>query len=252
VIQQGPSWRCPTLVGVWAHPDDEAYLSAGLMAQFVRRGGRVVVITATRGELGTEDPHGWPPHRLAHQRERELRASLSVLGIREVHVLGLPDGGCARLAGTGLIAAHLRRARPDLIVTFGPDGLTGHSDHRAVSRWTTAARAAVCPEADLWYTTVTDDFHDEWGTVNEAARFFYPDQPDTPRTPIAELVHHAELSDELVDLKFAALAAHATQTADLIAGLGAATYREWWRTESFRRAPVTSELDVLQLAGAAA
>jgi LmbE family N-acetylglucosaminyl deacetylase len=252
VIRRRRGWRCPTLVGVWAHPDDEAYLSAGLMAQFVRRGGRVVVITATRGELGTDDPRRWPPDRLAEQREQELRSSLATLGVREAHVLGLPDGGCAGEAGVEMIAAHLRRLRPDLIVTFGPDGLTGHSDHRAVSRWTTAAREAVCPEADLWYTTVTDRFHDEWGTANAFARFFYPDQPDTPRTPIDALVHHAELSDELADLKFEALAAHETQTADLIAGLGATTYRAWWRTESFRRAPMTSELGVLQLAGAAA
>ena len=57
-----------TVVGVWAHPDDEAYLSAGLMGAAVDAGNRVVCITATHGELGTPDPALWPPARLAHAR----------------------------------------------------------------------------------------------------------------------------------------------------------------------------------------
>src|SRR5947209_18653369 len=72
-----------TIVGVWAHPDDEAYLSAGLMAAAVEAGNRVVCVTATRGEHGTYDPESWPPERLARARERELLASLGAIGVRE-------------------------------------------------------------------------------------------------------------------------------------------------------------------------
>jgi hypothetical protein len=56
----GPDRPVPTLLGVWAHPDDEAYLSAGLLASAVDAGWRVVVATATRGEIGTDDPEGCP------------------------------------------------------------------------------------------------------------------------------------------------------------------------------------------------
>ncbi len=225
------------MLGVWAHPDDEAYLSAGLMAQFVKRGGRVVIVTATRGEAGTDDPTRWPPDRLAARRERELGASLGALGVEEFHLLESPDGGCHDLDHTDAIAGHIDRVRPDLIVTFGPDGLTGHTDHRAVSAWATAARAAARPQADLWYATVTSEFHDRWADVNTAARFFYPNQPDVPRASVSDLVHHAVLPDDLLDLKMAALAAHTTQTARLIELVGMSTYREWWRTESFVRGP---------------
>jgi len=240
--------RRPTLLGVWAHPDDEAYLAAGLMTDFVRAGGRVVVVTATRGEAGTSDPTAWPPWRLAARREQELHDSLATLGVDEVHLLGFPDGGCHEFDGTDCIAHHIRRVRPDLIVTFGPDGLTGHTDHRAVSRWTIAARDAVRPQADLWFATVTPEFHDEWGAVNDEADFFYPDQPDTPRTPVDDLVRQVTLTDDVLDLKFAALAAHETQTADLIERIGVATYRTWWRTESFRRATTASHETVDDLA----
>jgi hypothetical protein len=66
-----------TLLGVWAHPDDEVYLSGGLMRLLVEAGHRVVCATATRGEAGTDDPLRWPPELLAAQRERELAASLT-------------------------------------------------------------------------------------------------------------------------------------------------------------------------------
>src|SRR5688500_12111289 len=57
-----------TILGVWAHPDDEAYLTAGLMALARRQGNDVVVATATLGEHGTDDPAAWPPARLADRR----------------------------------------------------------------------------------------------------------------------------------------------------------------------------------------
>jgi len=75
--------RVRTLLGVWAHPDDEAYLSSALMAAVRRTGARVVVVTATHGEHGTDDPARWPPDRLAAERERELRASLDVVGVTD-------------------------------------------------------------------------------------------------------------------------------------------------------------------------
>jgi LmbE family N-acetylglucosaminyl deacetylase len=224
-----------TLLGVWAHPDDEAYASAGLMAEFRRRGDRVVVVTATLGEQGTDDPVTWPPDRLAARRHAELRASLAVLDVDELHVLGYEDGRCARHDGTDVIARHIADLAPDLIVTFGPDGMTGHPDHRAVSRWTTDARAAIRPTADLWYATVTDDFHRRWNAVNERIGL-WADQPEPPCTSDADLARSATLLDELLDLKIAALRAHASQTLPLIELLGAPTYREWWRTESFRSA----------------
>src|SRR3954470_3062332 len=159
-----------TLLGVWAHPDDEAYLSAALMADHRRRGDRVVVVTATLGEHGTGDPVAWPPARLAARRHLELRASLTTVGVEELHLLGYEDGTCDGLddaVATGRIARVMADVRPDLVVTFGPDGVTGHPDHRAVSRWATDAWARTVPSAELWYPTFTPDFHRTWGGLNE-------------------------------------------------------------------------------------
>ena len=79
---------------------------------------------------------------MARLRRLELGASLAAVGVREHRFLGLRDGECAvrarRAAGVARIAALIDEIRPDTIVTFGPDGMTGHPDHRAVSVWTTA------------------------------------------------------------------------------------------------------------------
>ena len=131
-----------TLLGVWAHPDDEAFLSAGLMAAATRAGNRVVVATATRGELGSTDPAGMPPERLAALREKELVRSLAVVGVSEHRWLGHRDGSLAavrRSAGIDQVSRLIDEVRPDTIVTFGPDGAYGHPDHIAISQFTTAA-----------------------------------------------------------------------------------------------------------------
>src|SRR3954454_19850439 len=84
-----------TIMGIWAHPDDEAYLSGGLMALARANGQRVVCVTATRGELGTTDPAAWPAERLAPEPTLELADCLAVLGVHELHWLDYRDGGCA-------------------------------------------------------------------------------------------------------------------------------------------------------------
>lgn len=221
-----------TLLGVWAHPDDEAYLTAGLMAEFRGRGDRVVVITATLGERGTSDPVAWPPERLAVLREHELRTSLAAVGVDELHLLGYMDGECTWNDGTDRIAELMAEIAPDLIVTFGPDGMTGHPDHRAVSAWTTDAWRVARPQADLWYATLGTDYYTQWGALSDHVGL-WAEQPSPPCTADHDLAARVTLDNASLDRKLAALQAHASQTTGLIEAVGLGTYREWWRTEYF-------------------
>jgi LmbE family N-acetylglucosaminyl deacetylase len=224
-----------TLLGVWAHPDDEAYLSAGLMATLASAGQRVVVITATYGELGTSDPERWPPLRLARHRRQEMAASLAAVGVDKHHWLGHPDGGCADVAVEPVVerlVSVIDRVRPDTIVTFGPDGMTGHPDHRAVSAWTTAAWRAQRTGARLWYATLLPSFHEQWGGLNDEVGLFADlDRPPCTTDEETALIVHCE--GWILDAKMAALRAHRSQTAPLIAHAGEETYRRWWSTEAF-------------------
>jgi LmbE family N-acetylglucosaminyl deacetylase len=224
-----------TVLGIWAHPDDEAFLSAGLMTAARDAGHRVVCVTATLGEHGTSDPHHWPPHRLGPVRARELCASLAALDVTEHHLLGITDGTCAAQPFDALVR-HLARiidvVAPDTIVTFGPDGLTGHEDHQTVSGWATAARAAAAPTTTLLYATTTAEFVQLWEPARDAFDVFLADGLPL-RTPTSALAVQLRLNPALLDRKIVALRAQASQTTELIAALGEARVRDLWSTESF-------------------
>jgi LmbE family N-acetylglucosaminyl deacetylase len=222
------------LLGIWAHPDDEAYLTAGLMAQARTAGRRVVVVTATRGEHGTDDPRTWPPGRLAPRREQELAASLGVLGVDEHVWLGYVDGSLStadRRLGVATVHRLIADIAPDTVVTFGPEGMTGHDDHRTISSWVTEAWLAGSPAA-LWYATLTPGFHDAWGPLNERVGLWL-DGSEPPATRREDLVAEVVCAGPLLDLKHRALRAHASQTRSLEELVGEETYRRWWATESF-------------------
>src|SRR3712207_5491012 len=157
--------RLGTVLGIWAHPDDEVYLSGGLMALARDHGQRVACVTATLGEHGTPDPERWPPRRLAAARQLELRASLAVLGVAEHHLLHLPDGGCADQPFDTVVDRLVRivdEVRPDTILSFGPDGFTGHSDHRTVSAWAAAASVRAATGARSEERRVGKEVRSRW------------------------------------------------------------------------------------------
>jgi LmbE family N-acetylglucosaminyl deacetylase len=224
-----------TVLGVWAHPDDEAYLSGGLMALARDAGSRVVCVTATRGELGTADPWTWPPYVLAAQRTSELAECLAVLGVTEHRWLRYADGGCAGVdpaEPVERLAELIDRVGPDTVLTFGPDGVTGHPDHRAVSAWTTAAFDRAAPSgARLLYAAVPEAFAAAWAEVDERFGVYLPGYPVT--TPADRLAVDVVLDAATAARKVRALAAQRTQTAELIAALGVDTYTAWVREEAY-------------------
>jgi LmbE family N-acetylglucosaminyl deacetylase len=225
-----------TILSVWAHPDDETYLSAGLMALARRAGNRVTCVTATRGEHGTDDPGRWPPSRLARTRDLEARAAMAILWVEDHRCLGFEDGTLAQVPaahGTGIVLALIDELRPDTIVTFGPDGMTGHPDHRAVAGWAAAAWEA-CPHVRLLRATTTARFADEFADVHDAVAVFGPGLP--LRTPDHEVDVAVRLGGDVLDTKVAALRAQATQVAPLVAAMGEQRYAAWVREEAFTQA----------------
>jgi LmbE family N-acetylglucosaminyl deacetylase len=146
-------------MAVFAHPDDESLGVGGTLAKYAAEGTDVFLVTATRGDAGRYrgirqgDPRHPGPPALATIREAELRAAATVLGVREVSLLDYRDGQLDRVdpaQAIATIAAHVRRVRPDLIITFGPEGAYGHPDHIAISQFATAAIIAA---ADPAFTT---------------------------------------------------------------------------------------------------
>jgi N-acetyl-1-D-myo-inositol-2-amino-2-deoxy-alpha-D-glucopyranoside deacetylase len=129
------------LAVVVAHPDDDTFGCAGTVALHAGEVGfRFVLVHATSGEQGQiADASLATPETLGRVREQEDRRSWIELG-REPdrhEWLRLPDGGVADEPFDDLvdrITAVLLDERPDVVITFGPDGITGHPDHIAVGR----------------------------------------------------------------------------------------------------------------------
>lgn len=239
-----PPSELGTILSVWAHPDDEVYLAGGIMAAARDNGQRVVCLTATAGEHGTDDPTRWPPQRLGAVRRWEAAAAMAILGVDEHHVLGHPDGGLVpgHWAAIDHVAWLIDEVRPDTILTFGPDGMTFHPDHIAVHQWVTAAWHASGHEARLLYATSSVEFIDRYRDQFEEWDMYMTDERPTG-VPTDELGIHERLDGWALDRKLAALRAMTTQTSGLIAMLGEEAYGDQVGEESFVEATASDGAD---------
>ncbi len=128
------------LLAVYAHPDDESFGVAGVMRKYRDEGVKTALVCATRGEAGEiSDPALATPETLGQVREGELRAAGEIMGIEDISFLGYHDGELAKAdpdEATGRIVRHIRRLRPQVVVTFDKIGGYGHLDHMAIHRLT--------------------------------------------------------------------------------------------------------------------
>lgn len=131
------------ILGVFAHPDDESFCAGGTFAKYVATGAEVMVVSATRGEAGQiRMPSVATRRTLGAVREQELHLACQRLGIQHTICLDHMDGALKDVDQEVLIrqvTEIIRTFRPDVVITFGPDGGYGHPDHIAVSAATTAA-----------------------------------------------------------------------------------------------------------------
>jgi LmbE family N-acetylglucosaminyl deacetylase len=213
VPSSNPLTTLPVLA-LFAHPDDETFGPGGTLAALAAAGHPVHLLCATRGEAGTiGESASLGRERLAAVREEELRAACLALGLRPPRQLGLPDGGLADLDPDLLLRPFLRMiraVRPAVIVTFHANGISGHRDHRTVTRL-----------AGLAFERAADSRHaPELGSPHAARRLwtYALDESRARRVTYRKLhaVPDAEVDAEIdirafVAAKRAAVAAHATQ-----------------------------------------
>ena len=130
--------RSKTFLAIFAHPDDESFRPGGTLALLARRDVRVQLLTATRGEAGS---CGNPPlcnlNELPSVREDELRCACMALGIEPPWFMDYQDGHLSEINPEQIISRILKvvdEVRPQVILTFGSDGLSGHPDHVVIGR----------------------------------------------------------------------------------------------------------------------
>lgn len=133
----------PTLMALVAHPDDEAFGTGGTLAKYAAEGCDVYLVTATRGEAGQIlEPDLATTANLPLVREQELRCACDIYGIHPPRFLDYVDGQLPMVnqgQAVGRLVRVIREVKPQILITFGPDGIYGHYDHIAVHRWASIA-----------------------------------------------------------------------------------------------------------------
>lgn len=160
-----------SLVAIFAHPDDEAFGTGGTLTKYAHEGVDVHLIMATRGEAGRIfNPAIQLNQPLSALREQELRSACEIYGLASLHLLGYIDGQTALVPvneAVFKIVQLLRRIEPQVVVSFGPEGVYGHFDHLVVHRWATAA-VELAGQADRW---------PEAGPAHQVAKFYHRATP---------------------------------------------------------------------------
>ncbi len=223
------------LLAIFAHPDDESIMMGGTLAHYAQLGADVRLLCATRGEWGTiSDESLAAQENLGAVREKELQNACEILGVRLEGFLDCPDGDINNTDWREIeekIVRAIRTLRPQVVVTFGLDGLYGHPDHIAVSMLTNDAFASAAIKdcfahhfeeglepfqpSKLYFAQYPDflmrEFFSNVLAANDTAHFwgFDPENCGVSAADITTLINVGQT----LPLKLKAIKAHATQFA---------------------------------------
>ena len=225
-----------TIVSLHAHPDDETIVTGGAIARYAAQGHRVVLVFATKGEHG-EVPDGFldDGETLWQRREKEVAASADILGVARVAYLGYVDSGMMGTPENDLpesfwqadveeaatrFAELLREEAADVVIVYDENGNYGHPDHIQVHRVGVRAAELAGTAAVYEATSNRDHFKRGFAAAKESGQLpadleGAPDDPflDTLGVTEDQITHALDVRD-LVDVKRAAMRAHASQIAE--------------------------------------
>ncbi len=189
---------------VFAHPDDESFGPSGTAAKYRESGIPTDLICATRGEVGSrlDVPEDMETGKA---REAELRTAAAIIGLRDLYFLDFTDGQLDKISlseATEKIFAVMKKVLPEVVITFGPDGISGHPDHIAVGKAATMAFHRLTDKnkgpRKLYFVTIPESL------LPEAEALGIRTRPDREVTIAIDIT-------DFWDLKKKAIAAHRSQ-----------------------------------------
>ena len=195
-----------TIMAIFAHPDDERIVGP-ILARYAREGRQVFLVIATDGSKGVREHAGIPAGAaLAEARAEEARCAARALGIQPPILLGLEDGGLATFASLGRLRDEIVRAlvthEPAMLLTIGPEGGTGHPDHRLVGNVVTeVVQGMIGSPPSLYYPSLP----------TERMRTAQPYSPRYTTIPARYLTVQVPFEPRDLDAGRTAFACHASQ-----------------------------------------
>lgn len=228
--------RLGTILCLGAHPDDETFMAGGLLAAAAQNGQQVICVTATKGEKGIQDEKRWPHERLGEIRQTELQRALDLLGVQNHYWLPYTDGACEKVdsnEAASLLRPIFEKHQPDTVLTFGPDGLTGHPDHAAMPGWATEALQTMDQQPAIYHAVVPQDLYEEYlhDMDKQLNIFFNIEEP--PLQSDEKCAIALKLPRELCRLKCDALFLMESQTGGLFHQYDNDTICSAWAKEVF-------------------
>lgn len=225
-----------SIMAIFAHPDDESFTCGGLLAMAAQNGQAVVCITATKGEAGVQDENRWPREHLDDIRQAEMEESLRVLGIKNHHWLGYKDGQCDQIPDKEAVEKlieYINKYKPDTIITFAPDGLTGHPDHKKVSSWSLEATKNLGSPIQVYFSFVSKQQYEKYfkDLDQQFNIYFAIDKPKLINEAKSDIV--LNLRPDVLNHKIKGLTAHESQMDKMFKTMGEAWFKEAFKTESF-------------------
>ncbi len=190
------------LLAVFAHPDDESFGPAGTLAKYAAEGHHVGLVSLTRGESGSLGiSKTLEPAELGRRRSQELQCASDKLGISYLKIYDLPDKNLTSVSddhGIALIKTEVKTFKPDAIITFHENGISGHPDHKTVTRWILHTVDQMDnPPLLLYYGILPEQIK----MIPERELFAMPEQDITHRIDV----------NKYLDKKKAAIKCHETQ-----------------------------------------
>ncbi|MEK7517070.1 MAG: PIG-L deacetylase family protein [Patescibacteria group bacterium] len=206
-----------TFIFVFAHPDDESFSSGGTIAQLAKKGEKVVLVTATKGEKGQlGDPPIASKKNLGKTREKELENAAKILGISSILFLNFIDGTLQDHADSlrkKILEIFIKKS-PDVVVTFDRHGGSNHPDHKTISRSTTESFENYMRRSKkhvhLYHTAVPRSYLKKY----EKSGLTYIAFGKMKGTPDEDITTVVDIRNTY-DLKVKALQMHKTQKKDV-------------------------------------
>lgn len=211
------------ILAIFAHPDDECLVTGGTLKACSEKGLETIIISLTRGEKGSIAQSDLATREtLGRIREAELHAAGHKLGAKTVECFDYPDGELAwadKSEIENLLIEKIKFWKPDIVITFGAEGLYWHPDHIAVHELTKASVSSFTNEElspSLYYATYPEGLMTKLTQELESiGRNFnaWGLKPDAFGVPCSNITTRLDVR-EYLDVKLAALKCHRTQFAE--------------------------------------
>ena len=190
------------ILTIFAHPDDESYGPSGTLIHYAANHADISLLTLTHGENGRLGPcKNLLKEEVMKLRRSELECAASVIGIKDLHIYNFPDGNLNSISNTEgvvFIKKCIEDKKPDIILTFHVNGITGHPDHITTSKWVFSAIQCINFSPTLYYFGISASYSDII-----PGRKLYP-------IPRSQITHEISVS-EYINEKVSAIRCHKSQ-----------------------------------------